>query len=171
MNVSNMHANIDSGEHIIQSLLEQTIFIPPEVSYSKSNIKEDETSNINVNLSYKDTNVTMGDEGSTNTMYTSTGLPPPPTSPPQISTMLPTFTAIVSPTFEKVMQDPITTLFSSQSTDTDNTIHEEEEENDDNVMVSFVDVEFNPNDDDVPDEAIMSGKQFKILNSKMNLMF
>ncbi|CAI9278260.1 unnamed protein product [Lactuca saligna] len=156
-NVSNAQANIDSREQIIKSLPKQTTVIPPKVTYSKSNIKGDETSNINVNLFDKHTNVTMGDEGSKTAMYTSTGLPPAPTSPPQISTILPTTTATVSPTFEKVMQVPITTLFSSQSIDTDKIIHEEEA-NDDDLMVSFADLEFNPNEDDVPNEAIMFGK-------------
>lgn len=38
-------------------------------------------------------------------------------------------------------------------------------------MVGFVELEFNPDEDDVHDNSIMSGKQFKILNSKMILFF
>ena len=44
----------------------------------------------------------------------------------------------------------------------------EEEADDDDMMVSFADMQFNPEEDDVPDDAINSGKQFKILNSKLN---
>lgn len=44
--------------------------------------------------------------------------------------------AIVSPTFEGVMQDPVAALFSLQSTDL---VHDEEE-NDDDAMVVFVDL-------------------------------
>ncbi|CAH1425495.1 unnamed protein product [Lactuca virosa] len=135
-------------------------------------MEEDETSNINEILLLFHYHHLLHHHygGSTTAIDTSTVPLPPPTSPPQPSTILPTSTSTVSPTFEKVMQEPITILFSSQSTDAEKTIHEEEI-NDDDVMVSFVDLEFNPNEDDVPDEAIMSGKQFKIFNSKMNSIF
>ncbi|CAI9264459.1 unnamed protein product [Lactuca saligna] len=165
-NVSNTDANINSGEQPSTSLPYQKKVTPPEVLHSKSNMEEDETSNINVKLSDKDKNVTMGDGGSITTIDTST-IPPPPTSPPQTST-IPTSIAIVSPTFEGVMQELVAALFSSQSTDI---FHEEEEKNDDDVMVAFVDLQFNPEDEDVPENAIMSGNQFKILKSKMNSIF
>lgn len=45
------------------------------------------------------------------------------------------------------MQEPIITFLTSQSTEAEKTIHQE---------------------DEVPDEAIMFGKQLKILISKMN---
>lgn len=35
-------------------------------------------------------------------------------------------------------------------------------------MVSFVDLQFDPEEENVPDEMIMLGKQVKILNSKLN---
>lgn len=50
-------------------------------------------------------------------------------------------------------------------------IHEEEEaDDDDNVMVSFADLQFYQEEEEILDNLIMSGKQFKILNSKMNLI-
>ncbi|CAI9289560.1 unnamed protein product [Lactuca saligna] len=38
-------------------------------------------------------------------------------------------------------------------------------------MVSFAKIQFNPEEEDIFDDLIMSGKQFKILNSKMNSLF
>lgn len=55
------------------------------------------------------------------------------------------------------MQEPIATLFSSQSTLVEKSIPEDEA-NDGDMMVLFADMQFNPEEDDVPDEAIMSGK-------------
>lgn len=37
-------------------------------------------------------------------------------------------------------------------------------------MVSFAEIQFDPKEENIPDEMIMSGKKFKILNSKMNLI-
>lgn len=68
------------------------------------------------------------------------------------------------------MQEPITTLFSSQSTEAEKSVREDEAD-DDNVMISFAELQFNPEENDIPDElimSIMSSKQFKILNSKIN---
>lgn len=42
------------------------------------------------------------------------------------------------------------------------------EDDEDNVMVGFAKLEFNPKEDNLEDHAIMSGKQIKILNSKLN---
>ena len=91
---------------------------------------------------------------------------PPLTSLPATSMIVPTSNSWVSRTFSKVMQELITTLFSFQSIDVDQVVHEEE--NDDDVMVAFSNLQFNPEEDDVPDNALMSGKQFKILNVKLN---
>lgn len=73
----------------------------------------------------------------------------------------------VSLTFQVVMNEPITSLFSSQSIEVDNTVTNEEE-NEDDFMVGFGDLEFNPNENDVPNNVIISSKQFKILNSTIN---
>lgn len=37
-------------------------------------------------------------------------------------------------------------------------------------MVSFLELQFNPKEEDIPNDIIMSSKQFKILNSKMNYL-
>lgn len=68
---------------------------------------------------------------------------------------------INSQTFEGILQQPITTLFFSRSTD--HTMNIEEEE-----RVEFVDLTFNSDEEKVEDHAIMSEKQYKILNLKLN---
>ncbi|CAH1435832.1 unnamed protein product [Lactuca virosa] len=148
-----MDANINSGEQTITSLPEKTIITPPWVSHSKSNMEEEKTSNINVNLSNKDVNVHMGDGSSTTTVDT-TAVPPPPLhlSPPKTSTILPISILVVSPTFQAVMNEPITSLFSSQSIEVENTVNIEEEDEYD-FMVGFGDLEFNPHENDVPNNA------------------
>lgn len=65
------------------------------------------------------------------------------------------------------MQELITTLFSSQSTKSKKTIQEEETD-DENVMVSFAELQFNHDNEDIHDDLIILGKKFKILNSKIN---
>ncbi|CAH1413460.1 unnamed protein product [Lactuca virosa] len=41
---------------------------------------------------------------------------------------------------------------------------------DENFMVSFVELQFNLEENDIPDELIMSSKHFMILNSKINYL-
>lgn len=65
-----MDANINFGEQPSTSLPEKTKVIPRKVLHFKSNMEEDGTSNIHVNLSDKEKNVNMG-EGRT-TIETST---------------------------------------------------------------------------------------------------
>lgn len=43
-----------------------------------------------------------------------------------------------------------------------------EQDDEDDITARYVESKFNIEEDDVPDNAIMSGKQFKILNSKLN---
>ncbi|CAH1448140.1 unnamed protein product [Lactuca virosa] len=88
----------------------------------------------------------------------------PPLSSP-IPTSLPVST--ISPTYSTIMREPITTLFSSQSTKVERVV-QEKEPNDDDIMVSFYDLQFEPEEDNVPDNMIMSGKQFEILKKKIN---
>ena len=76
--------------------------------------EEVEIPNITVHLCNKDTNFNM-DDGMLNVEYsiaTSTVLPPP-------TSLIPTFVPVltISRTFYGVMQEPITTFFSSQSTE------------------------------------------------------
>lgn len=65
------------------------------------------------------------------------------------------------------MHEAITTLFSLQSTEALR-IFQDDEPNDDDILVSFSDLQFDPEKDNVPDNMIMSGKQFNILNNKLD---
>ncbi|CAI9286819.1 unnamed protein product [Lactuca saligna] len=65
------------------------------------------------------------------------------------------------------MHEPIVIIFSSQYTEAEKVVHNVKP-NDDDVMVSFVDLQFDYEEENIPDDLIMSGKQFKILNSKIN---
>ncbi|CAH1412173.1 unnamed protein product [Lactuca virosa] len=94
------------------------------------------------------------------------------------STSLPTFTSpiasslsasTISPNFSNIMHQPITSLFSSQSTEGKKLVHEEDQDDDD-VMVSFAEIQFDPEEDNIPDHMLMSGKHYKILNHKFNLL-
>ncbi|CAI9293186.1 unnamed protein product [Lactuca saligna] len=82
---------------------------------------------------------------------------PPPTS--SILTYVPTSTILQ--TFFGVMQEPITTLFSSQSTKKSN---QEAGANNDDIMVSFVKIQFNPEEENIPDELIMSAFHSKSID-------
>lgn len=128
-----------------------------------------------------DANVNMGDGVSTNetqgtstiiisssfdtsTIDTFVSLPP---FYPSISTTLPQSTQ--SPTFENVINQPITSLFPSQSTEGPKTVQEDETTEDGEFMVSFADIEFNPEvENNIPDHMLMFGKQFKILYRKLS---
>lgn len=46
-------------------------------------------------------------------------------------------------------------------------IHDEEP-NDDEIMVSFTDLQFDPKEENVPVSLIMSSKQFKVLKKKFS---
>ncbi|CAI9264755.1 unnamed protein product [Lactuca saligna] len=90
----------------------------------------------------------------TSTFTTSIALPPP-------SSPIPTFVPVstISPTFSGIMQEPIATIFSSQSTKKS---QHENETNDEDVMVSFVDLQFDLEEENILDEMTMLEKQFKI---------
>ncbi|CAH1424772.1 unnamed protein product [Lactuca virosa] len=75
------------------------------------------------------------------TIDTTTVPPPPPPPPPATSTIL--------------------------STSISEVIVHDDDDDEDDVMVGFAALEFNPEEDDVPDNDIMSGKQFKIPNFKL----
>lgn len=108
-------------------------------------------------------NVNVG-EGSSTSAIDNTIVPPSPSSsPPQTSTIPPTSVPTISPTFQGVMNDPITYLFSSQSVDQDQPFNE------DDVVerVGFAELEFDLKDNNVYENAIMSAKRYKILNSKL----
>lgn len=74
--------------------------------------------------------------------------------PPFISlthTLLPTST--LSPKFSNIMDQHLKT---------------EVDQEDDDFMVSFGDIQFVPEEENIPDHLLMSGKQLKILNRKLN---
>lgn len=156
-----MDINIDSGEPISTSSPATTTINPPEGPSSKSNMKEDISSNIHEHLSYKDSNVNMGEGHSTYIVDSST-ITPPPSSPPPTSTITLTTILALSPTFASIINEYLTSLFSSQST------NQELKTNDEDEMVEFSMLGCNPEEEDVNDNVIMSGKQYKILNSKLN---
>ncbi|CAI9286228.1 unnamed protein product [Lactuca saligna] len=98
----------------------------------------------------------------TSRVDTSTTLPPFHTP---ISSSLPAST--ISTTYSNIMNQPVTSLFSSQSTKGETSIPEDDHDADD-VMVSFIEIQFDPEEDNIPDQIHMSGKQIKILNHKLN---
>lgn len=65
------------------------------------------------------------------------------------------------------MHQPINLLFSSQSTEGEKTVPKSEQDDDD-VMVYFAKIQFDPEEDNIPNHMLMPGKQFKILNHKLN---
>ncbi|CAI9278674.1 unnamed protein product [Lactuca saligna] len=98
----------------------QTVVIPPKDLVSKSLSEEARTSNILVNISNTDENAIMGEDDS---KKENQGKPSTVTSetfvslPPQITPVITTTSTTDSPTFENIIKQPITSLFSSQSTD------------------------------------------------------
>lgn len=160
-----MDPYIDSGESIPTSILEKTQVTPTELNIFESNMEDCVTSNITKNISNTNSKVNMGEGILTSAVNTSVVTPPLPPPPPTFM-IIPTSVHVVSPTFQEVMKEPIDALFSSQSTEPKSTINEEEE--DDDMMVEFSNLEFDLEEDNAPDNAIMYGKKFKFLNSKLN---
>ncbi|CAI9273886.1 unnamed protein product [Lactuca saligna] len=89
--------------------------------------------------------------------------------PPFVTTSLDTNT----PTFDNILNQPITSLFSSQSTEPP-VNHEEAHpsfDDDENVFSgTFGDIQFDPEEEEIPENMILTGKQFKIMNQKLNLL-
>ncbi|CAI9299404.1 unnamed protein product [Lactuca saligna] len=95
--------------------------------------------------------------------------------PPQLTHVIPTTSTIDSPTFENIIKQPITSLFSSQSTDpptTTSLIQDssfiETEHEFEGFGGTFENLEFDEEETDFPDHMLMTMKQFKILNTKLN---
>ncbi|CAI9290379.1 unnamed protein product [Lactuca saligna] len=65
------------------------------------------------------------------------------------------------------MQQPITSFFPSQSTKGPKIVNGDKT-NDGKFMGSFAEIEFDPEEENIPNHMLMSGKQFKILNRKLN---
>ncbi|CAI9269696.1 unnamed protein product [Lactuca saligna] len=80
-----------------------------------------------------------------------------------------------SPTFQSIMDQPFTTTFSTQSTDPPNpsspvaeTMAIDEETDNEGFAGTFEALSFDKVEEDFPDHMLMTMKQFKILNSKLN---
>ncbi|CAI9294351.1 unnamed protein product [Lactuca saligna] len=155
--------NILNPEIISTSDSRSTSVIPPKGPTTNSNMEEDMSSNISDNLFNKDSNVNMGENPSTYAQYSSNVLPPP-SSPPQTSTISPMTIPINYPTFEGILEKPISTLFSSQSTNQDLRNNKEDE------RIWFVQLEFDPEEEEIKDQAIMYRNPYRILNSKLNMI-
>ncbi|CAI9286432.1 unnamed protein product [Lactuca saligna] len=92
------------------------------------------------------------------------------------STSLPQVTSTTdSPTFQSIMDQPFTTIFSTQSTDPPNssspvaeTMAVDEETDNEGFGGTFEALSFDKAEEDFPDHMLMTMKQFKILNSKLN---
>lgn len=83
------------------------------------------------------------------------------------SFIIPTVPISSSPTVTHIINQPITSLFSSQSTDPPKFI-DDTDTDDGGFGGTFADLEFDPEEEGIPDHMLMSGKQFKILNKKLN---
>lgn len=161
MNTSNVDTDITNIETPSTSIHDSNTIIPHEGPTSKSHPEEDKSLNTSENLSNKDSNVNVG-EASLKDAST-VPLTPPPSSPLLTLTIQATFVPLNSPIFEGILQQPITSLFSSQPIE--NTLNIKEEE-----RVKFVDLDFNYEEEKVKDHNIMHGKQYNILNLKLNMI-
>lgn len=146
--------------------VEPTVTIPLEIMVSKSVTEEAPISNINANVSNMGVHVSVDilqpiSLSSSLPLITSSSLA---SLPPFI---LPIFTVTTSPIFDNILQQPITTLFPSQSTEPSKP-HSDDETDEGGFGGTFDDLHFNSEEEDIPDHMLMSGKQFKILNRKLN---
>lgn len=123
-------------------------------------------------------NVIMGED---NTKTTDQGIASTQVSdsftslPPQITPIFPITSTTDSPTFQHVINTPFTSIFSSQSTDppkpnspVDDTMLFETETDKEGFGGAFEDLKFDAEEEAFPDHMLMTMKQFKILNSKLN---
>ncbi|CAI9297485.1 unnamed protein product [Lactuca saligna] len=98
--------------------------------------------------------------------------------PPQLTPIIPTTSKTGSPTFENIVKQPITSLFSSQSIDPptttsliqDSSFMETEHESE-GFGGTFENLEFDEEETDFLDHNLMKMKQFKILNTQLNSIF
>ncbi|CAI9260639.1 unnamed protein product [Lactuca saligna] len=132
----------------------QTDVIPPEDSVAKSVSEEARNPDILVNDVISEIVVSF---------------------PPQLTPIVPTTSTTDSPTFENIIKQPITSLFSSQSTYPPTTTSPIQDSNfKDTGHESkgfggmFENLEFDEEETVLPDHMLMTMKQFKILNTKLN---
>ncbi|CAI9282874.1 unnamed protein product [Lactuca saligna] len=144
---------------------EQTSIIPPEVSNVKSSNEATRTLDITVHVSNMDTNVNMGEEDPKDDIQgnpISTTFETFVSLPPQISTVTSTTD---SPTFEHIINQPFTSIFSSQSTDPpksispiDETILMETDTDNKGFGGTFETLAFDDNEADFLDHMLMTMK-------------
>lgn len=116
-----------------------------------------------------ESNVSIGEKSSINTL---TALPPP--SSPLITIVSnPTPLLTHSPIYDGILRQPITILFSSQSTDpsTDQAIYDSQHmDNEDKGGFHFGALTFYLNEENIEDEDLMYGKLYKIFNIMINMI-
>lgn len=148
------------------------LYIPKNVCNVESNVNTGEIRNIKSPLPISLLNIKTPIPSNFKTPISSSL----PKSPPQVS-LIPTTTIIyMSPTFVGILQNPLhDTIFSSQSTDPSNddvvtlkNMNQLADENDD--YFDFGPILFNTYDENVEDDAIIPGRQYKVLNSKLNMI-
>ncbi|CAI9268433.1 unnamed protein product [Lactuca saligna] len=152
--------------------------IPPKVSIAKTVSVEAQTSDIFVNISNMDASITMGEDASHVTVKGKSSDVTPDTTVSFSSLVTPiilTTSTTDSPTFANIIQQPFTSLFFSQSTDSptttspikDSSFMETEHESE-GFGRTFENLEIDEEETDFPDHMLMKMKQLKILNTKLN---
>ncbi|CAI9293852.1 unnamed protein product [Lactuca saligna] len=135
------------------SIPKTTVIITPEVSIAKSIFEEVRTSGLGENVS-KDTDqcpfISTPFESFVSVTPTST---------------IPLTSTTISLTFEHILNQPIISMFSSQSTDTPKPTSPTETDHE-GFGGTFEDLEFHDEEEDFPDHMLMTMKQYKILNQK-----
>ncbi|CAI9275627.1 unnamed protein product [Lactuca saligna] len=152
--------------------------IPPEVLISKTVSVEVQNSDIIVNISNMDKSVTMGEDASHVARKSKYSDVTPDTTvslSSQVRPIIPTTSTTDSPNFETIVQQPFTSFFSSQSTDSPTTTSPikdssfmETEHRSEGFGRTFENLEFDEEETDFPDHMLITMKQFKILNTKLN---
>lgn len=148
---------------------------PPKVSTTKSSIEEVRTSDILTNVSDTGVDVSMG-EGDISKVASTTQQGTPiivsietPTSTfvslPQY--IIPLTSTTDSPTFQTIIDQPFTSIFSSQSTEPPNP-NDESNKEEGGFGGTFEELVFDEEEQDFLDHMLISMKQFNILNKRLN---
>lgn len=180
-----MDKTINQGDSSQLSSPEQTSVIPPEVSIDKSVSEEVRTSRIPSNIFDMEKNVNIGDGVLTTethgNLLVSTLVTFIQSSSFEVInfdtlTSLPSFSrpihntlpqSTTSPTFENIMEQSITSLFPSKSTNGPKSITVDDTTKNGEYMGSFAEIQFDPEEENIRYHILMSGKHFKILNRKV----
>ncbi|CAI9272207.1 unnamed protein product [Lactuca saligna] len=152
---SPMRSNVETSIHVIIYVVSSKVSTPVQIVLTPPPVSTIETSR-----DQGTSHLVVSSTFDTSTIDTSTSLPPF------------VYTPIVahSPTFDNVLKQPITSLFSSQSTDPLVTHEEEQTPYDDEENEfdgTFADIQFDMEEENIPDNMILTRKQFKIVNRKL----